>query len=711
MRREDTGSSVPYNQEDERQRLLNSRNGGNPAGYNASQPMPHQQMGHHTGVMQANQQPTQSQATHQNLTQSNVHKSQPHGISNMIPAGQMLTKSYSVSADGSMSYLTPIQLGRHELYEMIPFTAVFGLQQKERNITKAFANYAADLDTLEADQLVYSQTNQHLSAAELDSRKSHASLLLIEELELDAVVLTTPLMVALLMAGLSQFLVGYNTSVMNSPSSVVFQGHTTFEWSLAVAVFAVGGPFGAVAAGKIVDSRGRRSGMAIVTYMFLFGGLLQTFAENMLCITLARFIIGFASGFSSVLVPIYLGELAPPTLRGTLGTLTQFALVIGIFVSDLLAFPFATEHSWRILFSVTVLVSIVQLLCFPFLIESPRWLLGRDHRSRRARHIIKKLRGLRHEHEIEIEVNHFVSASHAQACDGNDDHTSSGVAFISMLMDKQIRRLLICSLVLQIAQQLSGINAVFYYSTMFFEGLIDSPLLGTTIVGGLNVLATYVALLLMESTNRRTLILWSAGGMFLSSIALVACLLGYLSKMASLFFVIAYVCFFEIGLGPIPWLIVAEMFEAKYVATAMSVSCQLNWACNFIVGLVFPYLQEHLGAYSFVPFATVLLMTIIFVIVWLPETKGTTPEELRDEIVRSLSTMLAMSDDSTNANHSSSVGNPIDVEWRRAMDDLRKQEEEDMKRGTFNYGFQHISPTNQAAESDWKTRVAGKPGM
>jgi len=153
------------------------------------------------------------------------------------------------------------------------------------------------------------------------------------------------------------------------------------------------------------------------------------------------------------------------------------------------------------------------------------------------------------------------------------------------------------------------------------------------------------------------------------------------------------------------------MFEAKYVATAMSVSCQLNWACNFIVGLVFPYLQEHLGAYSFVPFATVLLMTIIFVIVWLPETKGTTPEELRDEIVRSLSTMLAMSDDSTNANHSSSVGNPIDVEWRRAMDDLRKQEEEDMKRGTFNYGFQHISPTNQAAESDWKTRVAGKPGM
>lgn len=121
----------------------------------------------------------------------------------------------------------------------------------------------------------------------------------------------------------AQFLVGYNTGVMNAPSSVVFEGHTTFEWSLAVAIFAIGGPFGAVAGGRFVDLRGRRSSLGIVAYTFLLGGLLQTFARNMIFITIARFVIGFASGFSSVLVPIYLGELAPPTLRGTLGTLTQ----------------------------------------------------------------------------------------------------------------------------------------------------------------------------------------------------------------------------------------------------------------------------------------------------------------------------------------------------------------------------------------------------
>ena len=165
---------------------------------------------------------------------------------------------------------------------------------------------------------------------------------------------------------------------------------------------------------------------------------------------------------------------------------------------------------------------------------------------------------------------------------------------------------------------------------------------------------------------------------------------------------------------------------------SVSVSCQLNWACNFVVGILFPYLQEYLGAFSFLPFAVILLVTFIFASTVLPETKGTTPEDLRDEIVRSLSTMLVLSNDNTVA---SSVGNPIDVEWRRAMSDLRRLEEEDMKRGTYSesaitgslltllfapahmfvtaryfftdYGFQPIEQNPVAAESDWRARVAG----
>jgi MFS transporter, SP family, solute carrier family 2 (facilitated glucose transporter), member 3 len=138
----------------------------------------------------------------------------------------------------------------------------------------------------------------------------------------------------------------------------------------------------------------------------------------------------------------------------------------------------------------------------------------------------------------------------------------------------------------------------------------------------------------MDSSGRKTLLLWSSGGMFLSCVVIVLSLKGYLSNILALVAVNVYVSFFEIGLGPIPWLIVAEMFPAAYIATAMSLCSQLNWACNFIVGLVFPYLNEYLGAYSFGPFACILAFAFSYALLVLPETQGTTPEALIAEMER-----------------------------------------------------------------------------
>jgi SP family facilitated glucose transporter-like MFS transporter 3 len=570
-----------------------------------------------------------------------------------------LPKSYSVSADGSPSHLTPSQLGRQELYTQVPFTAVFGLQKRERSISEAFAHYAAELDI---------STQAGLSSEEKELRSSRASMIILDELEFEAQVVTTPLVFAIIVAAASQFLVGYNTGVMNAPEKVVFPGHSTGLWSFAVAAFAVGGPFGAIVGGRLADSRGRRGALLICTWTFLLGGLVQTLAQDMFTICVSRFIIGFASGYSSVLVPIYLGELAPPTLRGMLGTLTQFAMVIGILVADLLAFPFATEHSWRVLFSVTLIVAFVQLLCSPFLLESPRWLLNRDPNSLRARYIIKRLRGLRHDHEVEAEVGNFVIGEAAQ----HQESPSQSAVLKEMISSRKLRKLLLSCLVLQMAQQFSGINAVFYYSTSFFEGVIDSPQLGTTIVGAVNVLATYAALLLMDSCGRKSLILWSSGGMFLSCVVIVLSLLGYFSNMLALVAVNFYVIFFEIGLGPIPWLIVAEMFEGKYVAVAMSVCCQLNWACNF----VFPSMNTYLGPYSFGPFGLVLAFTFVFALTVLPETQGTTPDELVAEMSRRNSSAMVYEVNEEDAG-------AIDMEWRKAMDQLMKEEQSQMQKGTF----------------------------
>lgn len=620
---------------------------------------------------------------------SNLMEENQGGLFRSTSIPKRMTKSYSVSADGRIQYRTPLQMSRQELYENIPFTAVFGLQKRERDMSMAVSSYAADLDVLEADQISMARTQKHLSTQELAMRHSQASLLLLEEIELDNVMVTTPLIFAVVVAAMGQFLVGYNIGVMNAPEGVVFPGHTTAQWSLAVAAFCFGGPFGANYAGQLADTRGRRGAILICTWTFLLGGIIQTCAMNMYSIIAARFVIGVASGISTVIVPIYLGELAPPTLRGTLGTLTQFALVVGILISDCFAFPFATRDRWRALFAVTGIVAFLQLLCAPWLLESPRWLLSKKPESRKARYIIKKLRGLRYDHEVETEVDHFVSALHSQEVSHEGESKTMG--FMDMILDKNVRILVVSCFVLQSVQQLCGINAVFYYSTSFFEGVIPNPLIGTTLVGGVNVLATYAALLLMDSCGRRTLLLWSCAGMLFSCVVIVASLLGYFSNITALSAVVTYVIFFEIGLGPIPWLIVAEMFDAKYVATAMSASSQLNWFFNFLVGLIFPYLHKYLGPYSFAPFATVLFLGLTFTAIWLPETHGTTPEELQAQLIKKNESVIYhnMSVVDFGGDDMQQQGNLGDA-WRIAMDQVRKEEEEAMDNGTYNFGFKPI---------------------
>lgn len=160
---------------------------------------------------------------------------------------------------------------------------------------------------------------------------------------------------------------------------------------------------------------------------------------------------------------------------------------------------------------------------------------------------------------------------------------------------------------------------------------------------------------------------------------IILSLLGFFSNIMALVAVNVYVSFFEIGLGPIPWLIVAEMFEGKYIAVAMSLCSQLNWACNFIVGLAFPLMNEHLGPYSFVPFAIVLAFTFVYAMFVLPETQGTTPEQLVAEMVRRNSKSVIY-----QSNEGGGGAGAIDLEWQKAMEQLMQEEEAQLNTGTYS---------------------------
>ena len=185
---------------------------------------------------------------------------------------------------------------------------MFGLQQKSTEVATAFANYAAELDA---------DSTTGLSDLDKDIRRASSSMLILEEIEdVETKVMTGPLFFSVLVAATSMFLLGYNGGVLNAPANVVFPDHTTVEWSVATSILPVGALFGSMVGGTVADARGRRGAMMIEIWIFLFGGLLQTCAPNMLAIIIARFVIGFACGISTAVIPIYLGEMAPPSLRG-----------------------------------------------------------------------------------------------------------------------------------------------------------------------------------------------------------------------------------------------------------------------------------------------------------------------------------------------------------------------------------------------------------
>ena len=466
------------------------------------------------------------------------------------------------------------------------------------------------------------------------------------------------------------FLFGFNTGVLNAPESVIFPSHSVLEWSIAVSAFCAGGFFGANVTGGMSDKFGRRTALITILMSNIFFGMLHSFSMNMTTLIVARFGVGLAGGASTVLTPMYLSEISPKEIRGTIGTLTQLSCVLGILASILWALPFCTIDKWRYIFLPIPTMAIVGILSSPLCLpESPRWLLINHYVSRgqEAKNTMRRFRNLDRpggEDEIEMEILQFLEAyrttvpmeeqdeeEEVEEDEDNDlpmlsqmattsfddeipvaDEGLSIRSFRSYALDRRNRIPILSSLLFPVAQQLSGINAVFYYSTSFFSGVISDPQTGTIIAFSVNVVATIVALLLMDKLGRRTLLSWSAGGMLCCCVLLTFSQMKILPGFVTVLAVMLYISFFEIGLGCIPFFLASEMIEPEFLGSVQSFTMSLNWFSNFCVGIFFPYMDKFLGAYSFVPFAIVLFCTLLYSIFVLPETRGKSLSEVRQEL-------------------------------------------------------------------------------
>lgn len=455
---------------------------------------------------------------------------------------------------------------------------------------------------------------------------------------------TLPLLFAITIATIGSFQFGYNTGVINAPEMIIkdFINYTLEEhlenipsevlltslWSLSVAIFSVGGMIGSFSVGLFVNRFGRRNSMLIVNLLAVTGGCLMGFcklAESVVMLILGRLVIGLFCGLCTGFVPMYIGEISPTALRGAFGTLNQLGIVIGILVAQVFGLKtiLGTEDLWPVLLGFTILPSFLQVIALLFCPESPRFLLINRKEEDSARKILQRLWGTQ---DVAQEIQEMKDESVRMS-------QEKQATVLELFRSPSYQQPIMISIMLQLSQQLSGINAVFYYSTGIFKDAgVKEPIYATIGAGVVNTIFTVVSLFLVERAGRRTLHMIGLGGMACCSILMTISLLlkdeyTWMSFIC-IGAILTFVAFFEIGPGPIPWFIVAELFSQGPRPAAMAVAGCSNWTSNFLVGLLFPSAAYYLGPYVFIIFTSFLVIFLVFTFFKVPETRGRTFEEI-----------------------------------------------------------------------------------
>lgn len=441
---------------------------------------------------------------------------------------------------------------------------------------------------------------------------------------------------------------GYGTGVMSAPTSTMkaFFNQSNFDrrgeylsdnaslwlWSFAVSLYCVGGAFGALTAAYVSDYMGRKKGLLINNVFSIVASIM--FATSLLAnsyemIMVARVIYGFFVGTAITIVPLYLSEISPVNLRGAVSTCHQFMTTVGILLSQVLGlFALNGKEQWPIVLALTGCFSVFNLITLPLCPESPRWLLINQNQPINAREALQKLRGEGADIEDEMQEMKDEAAK-------DESIEKVGVWDVITCKNPDWKMPLIICMVLHAGQQLSGINAIFFFLDSIYKqaGMTDDQVAFATIgTGSVNVIMTIVSVLVVERAGRRALLLFPFFAMSVFHALLTVSLnlqddTDWL-KWLSMAFIFMYIISFAIGPGPVPFVIVPELWAQAPRPAAMSISVQTNWWCNFVVGITFTFIQESIDAYTFLVFMSFCILTTIFVFFFVPETKGKTFDEI-----------------------------------------------------------------------------------
>ena len=426
-------------------------------------------------------------------------------------------------------------------------------------------------------------------------------------------------------AGLGGLLFGYDTGVIAGALLFIKPDFdlTSFQSGLVVGAVPIGAVVGAAFAGRLSDAYGRRILIIASSVVFFVGSLICAFAPDTAVLVVARMFLGVAIGLASATAPVYISEVAPPDIRGRLVTFFQLAVTVGIVVAYVVGLAFDASEGWRWMLglgAVPALALGIGMLNMP---QSPRWLVmaGRDFE---ARAVLARMRSGDPdtiEQEI-VEIKGEVAAKPGAWSD---------------LMHPTIKAALVVGVGLAILQQVSGINTVIYYAPTIvqFTGVESSSaaILASVAVGIVNVGMTLVAIRLLDRAGRRPLLLIGSAvmAMALSSLAIVfaAGAGSTVGSVVAIGALMLYVAAFAVSLGPIFWLLNAELYPLEVRSKAAAVGTMANWLFNFIVSLTFLLLIDALGrSGAFFFYAAICVLTFFFCKALVPETKGKRLEDI-----------------------------------------------------------------------------------
>ena len=426
-------------------------------------------------------------------------------------------------------------------------------------------------------------------------------------------------------AALGGLLFGYDTGIISG--ALLFLktefGLTPNMQALVTSAALGGAALGAAFGGYVADRFGRRSVMLVLAIWFVIGSLICAMSHSVELLIAGRALLGCCIGIVSFVGPLYIAEVAPANRRGSLVSLNQLAITVGILASYVVGYLYADSGSWRWMVGLGAVPGIILGVGMAALPESPRWLM-KQARGAEARTILAKVRAgedVEHElAEIQAELN----------------RESKDIGWAS-LFTPATRRPMILGIGLAILQQTTGIGAVIYYAPTILSGAgfqsASTAILATSGVGLVNVALTVVALQLIDRIGRRSLLLTGLVGMALSLGLFSFGFAFHADSSMFKWFAVAsmtiYVGFFAIGLGPVFWLLIAEIFPLTIRGRAMGVASLTIWVFNILSALLFFQLLQWIGqAATFAGYALLTLAGWIFVFRCMPETKGLTLEKI-----------------------------------------------------------------------------------